>query len=86
MFKCLPLMLKYASSGGSEDLLLHQWQALERYVQVLATDVKVNLLNHRNWRLGPELLYRFSWEDVDDSVVDKMEEIDGAFDLGLFGG
>lgn len=58
----------------------------ERYVQVLATDVKVNVLNHRNWRLGPELLYRFSREDVDDSVVDKMEEIDGSFDLGLFGG
>jgi outer membrane protein len=58
----------------------------ERFAQLFATDLKVNLINHRNWRLGPELLYRFGRTDVDDPIVDKMDEIDGSLDLGLYGG
>ena len=58
----------------------------ERFAQLFATDLKVNLINHRNWRLGPELLYRFGRKDVDDPIVDKMNEIDGSLDLGLSGG
>jgi outer membrane protein len=58
----------------------------ERYAQLFLTDLKVNLVNHRNWRLGPELLYRIGRKNVDDPIVDKMDEIDGSFDIGLYGG
>jgi outer membrane protein len=58
----------------------------ERYAQLFVTDLKVNLVNHRNWRLGPELLYRLGRKNVDDPIVDKMDDIDGSLDIGLFGG
>jgi outer membrane protein len=58
----------------------------ERFAQLFVTDLKVNLVNHRNWRLGPELLYRLGRKNVDDPIVDKMDEIDGSLDLGVYGG
>ena len=58
----------------------------ERFAQLFVTELRVNLINHRNWRLGPSFLYRLGRKSVDDPVVDKMEDIDGSFDLGLYGG
>jgi outer membrane protein len=58
----------------------------ERFMQVFGTDVQVNLLNHPNWRLGPEILVRLGRKDVDDPVVSQVSEIDAAFDVGLTGG
>lgn len=58
----------------------------ERYISLIATDVRINLLNSSCWRLGPEIFYRFGRDDVDDEVVSRMHEIDNSTDLGLFGG
>lgn len=58
----------------------------ERFINLLGNDVRLNLLDSPNWRLGPEFLYRFGREDVDDEVVASVHEIDDSADLGLFAG
>ena len=35
----------------------YQFQGTERYVEVLGPQVKLNLLNDKNWRLGPIIRY-----------------------------
>jgi outer membrane protein len=57
-----------------------------RYVELVATQLSGNLIDHEYWRLGPALNFRFGRNDVDDPVVDRMTDIDGAFELGLAGG
>lgn len=57
-----------------------------RYVELVATQLSSNLINHEYWRLGPAAKYRFGRSDVEDSAVDRMTDIDGAFELGLSGG
>ena len=54
------------------------------YATLLATELYVNVLDHPWLRLGPVVNYRFGRKDVDDKVVDKMEDIDGAFEVGGF--
>ena len=58
----------------------------KRYVELVATQLSSNLINHEYWRLGPAANFRFGRNDVDDAVVDRMTDIDGAFELGLAGG
>lgn len=58
----------------------------ERYIKIVVNDVRANLIEHKNWRFGPGLLYRFGRDDVDDEKVSKLEEIDGALNLGAWGG
>ncbi|WP_200373745.1 MipA/OmpV family protein [Thiocystis violacea] len=57
-----------------------------RFVRLLGNEIRVNLLDNRNWQLGPAALWRFSREDVENPVVNKVHEIDDALSLGLFGG
>jgi outer membrane protein len=52
----------------------------------MVNDIRVNLLDDPNWRLGPVGVWRFGRDDVDDRVVRKVHEIDQSFSLGLFGG
>lgn len=56
-----------------------------RFVRLLGNEIRVNLLDDRNWRLGPTALWRFSRKDVENPVVNKIHEIDDALSLGLFG-
>jgi outer membrane scaffolding protein for murein synthesis (MipA/OmpV family) len=57
----------------------------ERYVQLLGPELTVNLVNDRNWRLGPVVRYRFGRDDdVDDKVVKEMREIDDTTEVGVF--
>lgn len=59
----------------------------ERYLLLLGPALYANLLDHKVFRFGPVLNYRFGRDDdVDDEVVKKMTEIDGTFEAGLFGG
>ncbi len=58
----------------------------DRFVRVIVNDIRVNLLDDPNWRLGPVGVWRFGRDDVDDKVVRKVHEIDQSFSLGLFGG
>ena len=60
----------------------------QRYAQWYATDLRVNLLNSDNWRLGVAGIYRLGRDpsDIDDTVVQLVHKVDSSFDLGAFGG
>ncbi len=59
----------------------------ERYIQLFATELNVNVINHPVLRFGPSLNYRFGRSDsVDDDVVKKMEKIDDTIEAGAFFG
>jgi len=57
----------------------------ERYVQLIANELPLNVLDDQMFRFGPLLNYRFDRDDnVDDPMVSKMEEIDGTIEAGAF--
>ena len=58
----------------------------ERFVRLMANEVRVNVLDDPNWQLGPMGLWRFGRDDVDNAVVDRVHEIDDSISLGVFGG
>lgn len=65
----------------------YQFQGTERYVEVLGPQVKLNLLNDKNWRLGPILRYRSARDkDVDDRIVKQMDKVDSVVEGGVFVG
>lgn len=65
----------------------YQFQGTERYVEVLGPQVKLNLLNDKNWRLGPILRYRSARDhDVNDNVVRRMDKVDSVVEGGAFVG
>jgi outer membrane protein len=55
-----------------------------RYVQLLANDLRVNLLDHDKWRAGPMMIYRFGRSDVDDKLVARLGDLDDTVELGGF--
>jgi outer membrane protein len=56
-----------------------------RFIEWYANFADVNLLPLARWQLGPLLNYRFGRSDVSDPVVQKLPEIDGTFEAGIFG-
>jgi outer membrane protein len=56
------------------------------YARLIATELSVNLLNSKNWSMGPMVNYRFARDDVDDDVVDLMRDIDATAEAGAFAG
>ena len=46
-----------------------------RFVRLMVNEVRVNVLDHPSWQLGPVGLWRFGREDVDNSVVDRVHSI-----------
>ncbi len=58
----------------------------ERYVQIVGNKAFINVLNHPNFELGPKFVYRFGRDDVDDSAVDRMRDVDDSFEVGGFVG
>ncbi|MET0809019.1 MAG: MipA/OmpV family protein [Pseudoxanthomonas sp.] len=55
------------------------------YVQLLGTEVTVNLSPVREWRAGPLLRFRQRRDDdVDDEVVARMRPVASATELGVF--
>lgn len=57
-----------------------------RFVSLVGTNMKVNLLANKEYSLGPALNYRMGRDDVDNNRVDAMKDIDDAFEAGIFGG
>jgi outer membrane protein len=97
----LPEVRNYVSLGagvipdymGSDDYTagvapagLIKFGESDRYARLLVTELSVNVLDSRNWSLGPVLNYRFARDDVDDSAVKLMRDIDGTFEAGVFAG
>ena len=82
----------YPDYEGSDDYSfgvapLFNYQFGERYIRLLANYLSVNLINHKNFRLGPSGVYRFGRDDdVDDDVVKRMKEIDDSIEIGGFAG
>jgi outer membrane protein len=58
----------------------------ERYARLIATELSANLLDSKEWALGPVLNYRFERSDVEDQLVDRMRDVDGTLEAGLFAG
>lgn len=63
----------------------YQFQGSERFVDVLGPQARLNLLDNKNWRLGPILRYRSVRDkDVDDNVVRRMDKVDSVVEGGVF--
>jgi outer membrane protein len=74
----------YTFGGAPAGLI--KFGSSERYARLVVTELSVNVLNSRTWSLGPVLNYRLARDDVDDDAVDRMRDIDGTVEAGLFGG
>jgi outer membrane protein len=57
-----------------------------QYGQLFGTKITSNLVPHPNFRLGPVINYRGERDDVDNSAVDKMSDVDAALELGVQAG
>lgn len=74
------------NTGAAVPLLRYKFEGTERYVQVLGPELKLNLLDRKDWRVGPVLRVRARRdEDVDNEVVKRMRHIPSATELGVFG-
>jgi MipA family protein len=73
--------------GGAAPFFKWTPEKTEYYAMLLATQLYVNVANHPTFRFGPTVNYRFGRDDdVEDSMVKKMEEIDGTIEAGAFVG
>ena len=72
-------------SVGAIPLVRWQFQG-ERSLNLIGNDLRVNVLDVKGWRFGPEGILRFGRSDVKDDVVDKVHDVDMSIDLGLFEG
>lgn len=63
----------------------YQFEYSERYVLLLGSQLRVNLLNDSNWRAGPMIRVRAARDhDVDDKIVKQMDKVDTAVEGGAF--
>ena len=69
--------------GIGPAALLKPW-GNNRYIQLIATELSLNILNSRNWSFGPVANYRFARDDVDDDVVALFKDVNAALELGGF--
>jgi outer membrane protein len=72
-------------TAGGAPFFRWTFAGQQRYVQLLTTELSLNLVNHPNFALGPVVNYRFGRDDsIEDDVVKDMEEIDGTVEAGIF--
>jgi outer membrane protein len=70
---------------GAAPFFRYTFKGQERYVQLIANELTVNVLDDQMFRFGPLVNYRFGRDDsVEDAEVKKMKEIDGTVELGAF--
>jgi len=70
---------------GVAPFFRYTFKGQERYIQLIANELTVNILNDDMFRLGPLANYRFGRDsDVDDPLVSRMKEIDDTVELGAF--
>ena len=58
----------------------------EQYILLRGFELQANVVDHPWFRIGPVLNYRFGRDDVENNQVDRMDEIDGAIEVGAFVG
>jgi outer membrane protein len=60
------------------------FEGQERYLQLMATELSLNVMDNQRFWFGPVLNYRFGRDDdVEDDVVKNMDEIDDTIELGI---
>ncbi len=70
---------------GAAPFFRYTFKKQERYVQLIANELTVNILDDDMFRFGPLLNYRFGRDDnVEDPMVSKMKELDGTVEAGAF--
>lgn len=57
-----------------------------RSFSLMGTRLQVDLIGGEEFFFGPVLNYRMGRDDVDNSYVDGMRDIDDAFEVGAYGG
>lgn len=73
-------------SGGVAPYARYTFAGQQRYVQLFANELSLNLIDSQKYRFGPVINYHFGRDsDVEDDVVRQMREIDDTVELGLFG-
>jgi len=55
-------------------------------MKLFGLNLRADLVRDSMWQLGPVANYRGERNDVKNDAVDKMEKVDGAGELGIFGG
>jgi outer membrane protein len=73
------------NTGAIAPFARYTFDRSERYIQLNATELTLNLSNSRELRFGPVLNYHFGRDDIDDAVVSRMTGIDDTVEAGLFG-
>jgi outer membrane protein len=77
---------------GSEDykgtplFMFSQNYENGRFVKLMGTNLKVNLIPDKQYSLGPVLNYRMSRDKVDNDQVQAMNKVDAAIEIGGFAG
>lgn len=72
------------SEGGIAPIGRYYFSG-QRYVELLGPDLSINLNDSESFQYGPIGRYRFGRDrDIDDSFVEKMQEIDDTIELGIF--
>jgi outer membrane protein len=70
---------------GVAPIFRYSFHGQERYVQLLANELSVNLLDDKMFRFGPVLNYHSGrTDDVDDEKVSRMAELDDTIEGGAF--
>lgn len=70
---------------GFAPIFRYTFAGQERYVQLLANELTLNILDDEMFRFGPLLNYHFGrTDDVDDELVKHMAEIDDTIEVGAF--
>jgi outer membrane protein len=57
-----------------------------RSAEIQGLDLRTNLIDHPNWRLGPLAKFRQGYSDVENNKVDDLTNRGGSFELGFTGG
>lgn len=71
---------------GFAPIFRYTFNGQERYIQLLANELTINVLDDKMFRFGPLANYHFGrTDDVDDQMVSKMNELDDTVELGAFG-
>jgi len=60
---------------GIAPFFKYKFSGREQYISSVATELRVNVLNHPWLRLGPSLNYRFGRDDVEDDKVELAGKI-----------
>lgn len=54
-----------------------------RFVELVGSTLRTNLLAASRWQIGPVVNYREGRQDADDAAVGAVHEVDGAWEVGL---